>query len=341
MTANSVRVALLVAIAAALATVAHAQCGRWVSVSEARKAAELATSSQVATVFSRSCNVPSYANLGCACGCGVDIPMTQDKGRLCCSDCGGGEKQDCKGSWSPYGQCEEAGGVPGNTGSPSCRFEDGEVKCGGTGPRSKLQKCRTYSITKPASGGGRRCRYDDGETECRDDSSCNKNCLGSWKGWGECQATSEGGAQRCRAFKVFAPAVGDGRECKHAEGEEECDSTGCAVNCEGYWGEWSESDDSRKCRVFEIKTPALGGGSECEHEQGEEECESPIITSRVRVDIDFAEYEERPDYFQNIFKEDVAASLGIDKDRVVIVNVYEGESPPLNHFLSHDPTFVL
>ena len=59
------------------------------------------------------------------------------------------------------------------------------------------------------------------------------------------------------------------------------------------------------------------------------------------MDIDFAEYEERPDYFQNIFKEDVAASLGIDKDRVVIVNVYEGESPPLNHFLSHDPTFVL
>ena len=227
------------------------------------------------------------------------------------------KRRDCRGSWSPYGQCEE------------------------TGPRGKSQKCRTYSITRPASGGGRRCRYDDGETECRDDSSCNKNCLGSWKGWGECQATSEGGAQRCRAFKVFAPAVGDGRECKHAEGEEECDSTGCAVNCEGYWGEWSESDDSRKCRVFEIKTPALGGGSECEHEQGEEECESPIITSRVRVDIDFAEYEERPDYFQNIFKEDVAASLGIDKDRVVIVNVYEGESPPLNHCISHDPTFVL
>merc|ERR1712037_828229 len=96
---------------------------------------------------------------------------------------------------------------------------------------------------------------------------------------------------------------------------------------------------SRKCRVFEIKTPALGGGSECEHEQGEEECESPIITSRVRVDIDFAEYEERPDYFQNIFKEDVAASLGIDKDRVVIVNVYEG-SVIFEFYIENDPDLL-
>jgi len=69
------------------------------------------------------------------------------------------------------------------------------------------------------------------------------------------------------------------------------------------------------------------------------ECESPIITSRVRVDIDFAEYEERPDYFQNIFKEDVAASLGIDKDRVVIVNVYEG-SVIFEFYIENDPDLL-
>ena len=106
-------------------------------------------------------------------------------------------------------------------------------------------------------------------------------------------------------------------------------------NCEGYWSEWGESDNSRKCRRYEIKTPALRGGSECEHEQGEEECENPpIITSRVKVDLDFAEYEQRPVYYQNLFKDEVAATLGIDEERVVIVNVYEGESLPLNISLS-------
>ena len=64
-------------------------------------------------------------------------------------------------------------------------------------------------------------------------------------------------------------------------------------------------------------------------------CENPI-TTRVKVDLDFAEYEQRPQSYENLFKEEVAVALAIEKSRVVIVNVYEDESTMFEFFMTND-----
>ena len=68
--------------------------------------------------------------------------------------------------------------------------------------------------------------------------------------------------------------------------------------------------------------------------------ESPI-TTRVKVDLDFAEYEQRSEHYQNIFREEVATTLGIDKDRVVIVDVWSGESTMFKFYVTDDPDLAV
>ena len=225
-----------------------------------------------------------------------------------------GTRRNCNGNWSSWSRCEETS-------------------------LGAAQRCRTYTIATTARNGGTECRHDDGEVEC-DDRTCNKNCQGNWGEWGECQATSDGGAQRCRVFKVARATVGRGLECKHDDGAEECDNTGCGQDCEGYWGEWRKFGRLQRCRYFSVKTPALGGGSACAHVQDEEQCEIPIMT-RVRTDLGIGEYKRNPQTYNDLFKEEVAASLGVDKDRVVIVHVYDDGSKIFEFYIENDPDLAV
>merc|ERR1712032_1498685 len=65
--------------------------------------------------------------------------------------------------------------------------------------------------------------------------------------------------------------------------------------------------------------------------------EDSPITTRVKVDLDFADYEERSEHYQIIFREEVATILGIDKERVVIANVWSGESTMFKFYVTNDP----
>ena len=49
------------------------------------------------------------------------------------------------------------------------------------------------------------------------------DCEGSWGNFGACE-----GQQRCRTFTVTIPGSGTGNACPNTDGEEECDSEGCA-----------------------------------------------------------------------------------------------------------------
>jgi len=112
---------------------------------------------------------------------------------------------------------------------------------------------------------------DDNEKEKK------QNCKGDFGDFGECQMKA-GKMQKCRVFKIETPAAGGGKECKKNDGEEDCESKGCEVDCEGDFGDFGEcqmkAGKMQKCRVFKIETPAAGGGKECKKNDGEEECES-------------------------------------------------------------------
>ena len=112
---------------------------------------------------------------------------------------------------------------------------------------------------------------DDNEKEKK------QNCKGDWSDWGEC-ALQGGKLQKCRTYEIETPAAGGGKECKKNDGEEECKSKGCEVDCEGDWSDWGGCQEKggklQKCRVFKIETPAAGGGKQCKKNDGEEECKS-------------------------------------------------------------------
>ena len=111
---------------------------------------------------------------------------------------------------------------------------------------------------------------DDDEKEKK------QNCKGDFGDFGECEMKA-GKLQKCRVFKIKTPAAGGGKQCKKNDGEEECKSKGCEVDCEGDWSDWGGCEEKggklQKCRVFKIKTPAAGG-KECKNDDGEEDCES-------------------------------------------------------------------
>ena len=104
---------------------------------------------------------------------------------------------DCEGSWGNFGACEGQ------------------------------QRCRTFTVTAPSSATGNACPNTDGEEEC-DSEGCDVDCEGSWGNFGACEASPGGGQQRCRTFTVTIPGSGTGNACPNTDGEEECDSEGCA-----------------------------------------------------------------------------------------------------------------
>ena len=69
-------------------------------------------------------------------------------------------------------------------------------------------------------------------------------------------------------------------------------------------------------------------------------CKDPI-TTRVKVDLDFAEYQQRPESYENLFKDEVADALTIERERFVIVDVYEDESTIFESYMTNDPDLVL
>ena len=128
------------------------------------------------------------------------------------------EKQDCKGDFGDFGECE--------------------MKAG------ELQKCRVFKIETPAAGDGKECKNEDGEEECESegcddgevelsavdaDVVANVDCEEYWGDWGECQM-KDGEMQRCRTYEVKAAAE-EGMECERGLGEE-CESEGCVMKTE-------------------------------------------------------------------------------------------------------------
>lgn len=160
---------------------------------------------------------------------------------------------------------------------------------------------RDFVIKQQAEHCGLECSHIE-HTEHRvcNEQPCPVPCEGSWSCWGECNqdCTDCHGAygsgtvgKSMRTYTIHQPALYDGPQCPHKDGEVEektCNDDCCPENCEGSWSEFSECSTS--CgngvteRFYQVTHPAAYGGKACPFGDNCSHTKACPDTSRCPVD---------------------------------------------------------
>ena len=158
--------------------------------------------------------------------------------------------RDCEGQWAPWSRCSAA--------------------CGGG------QQLRHYVVLEPSADGGVACAFANHTEQRRscNEKPCNRDCVGAWDEWSQCDVACGGGGVRHRTFRISRQHAAGGKRCEARDGSVEedktCNSQPCVVNCEGAFTRWSQC--TRECgpggtssRRFIVSRREAGGGEVCRH----------------------------------------------------------------------------
>jgi len=93
------------------------------------------------------------------------------------------------------------------------------------------------------------------------------DCTGYWSDWSTCSKTC-GGGKTSRTWTTTTEPKNGGKACPSPSSEtKDCNTQGCKVNCNGYWGGWSNC--SKTCgggfqsRTWITTTQPKNGGAAC------------------------------------------------------------------------------
>ena len=116
------------------------------------------------------------------------------------------------------------------------------------------------------------------------------NCMGTWEEWNKCSNVCGGGTQQ-RHFLISQFPYGSGLTCPKSPEVRSCqDYTGCNIDCEGYYEDWTPCSNSCgkgfKTRKFIITKQPQNNGKICPFDQTTEcealtTCKSDCVYNKV------------------------------------------------------------
>ena len=219
---------------------------------------------------------------------GYDCPFLDDQ--VDCTENGCDAKVDCVGNWGAYEEC---------------RYDSEE---------HANKRCKTYSITTPASGGGAECPFSSGSPSCTKGGCVQPVDCQYETPYGSCEITN-GVARRCKVFTPTVLAQHGGEACPYAAGHQmDCTTVGCAqpVDCEGHWeqGECEYnlgSHSNIKCAVYHVTKMSMNGGQECPHAHLQKECKAEGCAQPV--DCEWNMYSNEVCHFDEATKTNVNCKM--------------------------------
>ena len=116
---------------------------------------------------------------------------------------------DCKGQWSPWSNCSDAG-----------------------------KKTRTFKVQRAAAKGGKACTN---EADAKEEESCPVACKGEWSSWSACQ-----NGKKTRTYTVKRAALNGGKACAASNGQR--GEQTCSISSGSCIGKYSGSYYMNRCK---------------------------------------------------------------------------------------------